>query len=226
MGGVAFTGWPPEAIDFFEGLEQDNSKSYWTAHRAVYDEAVLGPMTELTQELTGEFGPVRILRPYRDIRFSADKTPYRTDIAAGIGSGFVRFSADGLGAGNGMYLLAPDQLERYRRAVADDLAGGELGRVAEAITGRPLGQEGDGGIGLMSHDRLRTAPRGYSPDHPRIWLLRHKGLAAWQDWPAGPWLATAQPKDRVRDFLVATAPLTDWLNAHVGPSSMPEGRRR
>ena len=95
---MAFQGWPDAALGFFEGLERDNSKAYWTAHRAVYDESVLGPMTELTDELAADFGPARILRPYRDIRFSKDKTLYRTEIGAMVGSAYVRLSSDGLAA--------------------------------------------------------------------------------------------------------------------------------
>ena len=79
---MSFQGWPEAALDYFEGLERDNSKAYWTAHRAVYDEAVLAPMTDLTDELAPEFGDAKIFRPYRDIRFSADKSPYRTEIGA------------------------------------------------------------------------------------------------------------------------------------------------
>lgn len=83
---MAFQGWPAAALGFYEGLEQDNSRACWTAHTAIYDEAVLGPMTELTDELTGEFGAVKIFRPYRDIRFSADKLPYRTELGATVGT--------------------------------------------------------------------------------------------------------------------------------------------
>src|SRR5262249_46036319 len=79
---MSFQGWPEAALDFFEGLEQDNSKAYWTAHKAIYSEAVLGPMAELTEDLSPEFGTVKIFRPYRDIRFSADKSPYRADMIA------------------------------------------------------------------------------------------------------------------------------------------------
>src|SRR5262249_19370571 len=77
---MSFEGWPAEALDFYEGLEADNSKAYWTAHKAVYDEKVLAPMTELVEELAPEFGVFKIFRPYRDIRFSKDKSPYQTHI--------------------------------------------------------------------------------------------------------------------------------------------------
>src|SRR6201997_78340 len=124
---MAFGGWPPEALEFYEGLEADNSKSYWTSYKAVYEDAVLRPMQELTELLAPEFGEPKIFRPYRDIRFSADKTPYKTHIGAVLGrTSYVQFSADGLAAGAGMWHMEPDRLARYRAAVADDASGGEL----------------------------------------------------------------------------------------------------
>ena len=117
---MSFDGWPAEALDFYEGLEADNSKAYWTAHKAVYDEMVLGPMRELLEELAPEFGEPKIFRPYRDLRFSQDKTPYKTHLGAMIGDGYIQLSVHGLAAGSGMYQMAPDQLDRYRRAVAGD----------------------------------------------------------------------------------------------------------
>jgi uncharacterized protein (TIGR02453 family) len=218
---MAFQGWPEAALEFFEGLEQDNSKAYWTAHRPVYDEAVLGPMIELTDELAGQHGQVKIMRPYRDVRFSKDKALYRTEIGAMVGSAYIRLSANGLAAGRGMFHLMPDQLARYREAVAADPAGAELERIGRTLTGD--------GIELTGHDMLKSAPRGYPADHPRADLLRYKGLAAFRQWEPGPWLSTAAAKERITGFLADTAPLTAWLDKHVGPSAepaRPAGRRR
>src|SRR5215468_10361147 len=167
---MSFQGWPEAALDFFEGLERENTKAYWTAHRSVYDHAVLEPMTQLTEELAVDYGPAKIFRPYRDIRFSADKSPYRTEIGARVGSAYIRLSAAGLAAGNGMFHLAPDQLSRFRDGVADDVSGSQLERLIAAMDGH--------GITLIGHEVLKSAPRGYPADHPRIGLLRHKGLAA------------------------------------------------
>ena len=74
---------------------------------------------------------------------------------------------------------------------------------------------------IMSIDALKTAPRGVAPDHPRIELLRLKGLAAWRQWPVTPWLATAKAKQNIIDFFVATTPLVQWLDDNVGPSTLP-----
>jgi uncharacterized protein (DUF2461 family) len=79
---MAFSGWPEDALDFYDGLAADNSKAYWSSHRQTYEEQVLGPMTELLEELAADLGPGRIFRPYRDIRFSKDKSPYKTAIGA------------------------------------------------------------------------------------------------------------------------------------------------
>ena len=66
---VGFSGWSAEAVEFFRDLEADNTKAYWTAHKAFYEASVREPMAELLSELSGEFGPARIARPYRDVRF-------------------------------------------------------------------------------------------------------------------------------------------------------------
>ncbi len=69
---MAFTGWPVEAVEFYEGLTADNSKTYWQGNKAVYDDCVRAPMQQLLAELADEFGPAKLFRPYRDVRFSAD----------------------------------------------------------------------------------------------------------------------------------------------------------
>src|SRR5256884_8228741 len=121
---MGFRGWPAEAIEFYEGLEADNSRTYWQANKKVYEQAVQGPMEELLAELAPEFGEGKIYRPYRDVRFSADKTPYKTAMGASLATGgYVQFSTEGLAAGSGMWMMEADQLERYRRAVADDRTG-------------------------------------------------------------------------------------------------------
>jgi uncharacterized protein (TIGR02453 family) len=214
---MSFRGWPVEALEFFEGLEADNTKSYWQRNKDVYDRLVRLPMEQLLEELAPEWGEGRVFRPYRDVRFSADKSPYKTNIAAMVGDGYVSLSAHGLGAGCGMYEMAPDQLERYREAVSDDRAGGTLvDLVAKARTA---------GLEVTGHDVLKTAPRGYPKDHPRIELLRYKGLITWREWPAAAWLGTRRAKDRVAEFFRQSKPLNKWLNTNVGPSNLPERRR-
>jgi uncharacterized protein (TIGR02453 family) len=215
---VAFRGWKAGAVEFFEGLQADNSKAYWQAHKDDYEKLVLKPMQDLLADLAGEFGDGNIFRPYRDVRFSTDKSPYKTNIAATVGEiGYVSFSAQGLGAGSGYYVMSNDQLERYRRAVVDDHSGGRLDDVVTELT--------KAGHTVTAHEALKTAPRGYPKEHDRIDLLRLKGLIAWREWPVAAWLGTAKAEERVVGFLRAAGPLRDWLDTHVGAPEEPLPRR-
>jgi uncharacterized protein (TIGR02453 family) len=212
---VTFKGWPETALDFYDGLEADNTKAYWTDHKDVYERDVKGPMDALVAELSPEFGPARLFRPYRDTRFSRDKSPYKTAIAATIGDCYVQLSAGGLMAGAGMYHLAPDQLKRYRAAVGADGPGRRLQGMVDSMRSAHLE--------VAAMETLKTAPRGYPKDHPRVELLRHKGLVVMKAWPAASWLRTTGAKKRVVDVFHASAPLLAWLQNHVGPAEdVPE----
>ena len=215
---MGFTGWKVEALEFFEGLEVDNSKAYWQRHKDVYETIVRAPMEELLTELEPEFGEGRIFRPYRDVRFSRDKSPYKTAIGATLGEGYIQVDARGLAVGSGKWEMAPDQLDRYREAVDDDASGEELGRLVSSARAKKLDVHG--------HDVLKTAPKGYPKDHPRIELLRYKGLIAWREWPAGAWLGTKRAKDRIVGFLEQAQPLGEWLETNVGESTLPDRGRR
>jgi uncharacterized protein (TIGR02453 family) len=204
---MGFSGWPEEALDFYEGLEADNSKAYWTDHLAIYQDQVLAPMTDLLAELAS-FGEAKVFRPYRDLRFSPDKSPYKTHLGARLGDGYIQLSADGLAAGNGMYEMTSAQVDRYRRAVAGDRTGRELERVIAAV------REQD--IEVHARQQLKKTPRGYPADHPRADLLRGKSLVAWKAWPVEAWLGTPAARERIAGFLTATQPLADWLEEHVG----------
>ena len=214
---MSFRGWRAEAIEFYEGLEADNSKTYWNENKSVYEHVVFGPMTELLAELTPEFGASKLFRPYRDVRFSTDKAPYKTTIAATLElGGYIQLSSEGLGVGSGMWMMAPDQLERYRKAVSDEVSGASLADLLDRLR--------SGGIQAGGHGTLKTAPKGYPKDHQRIELLRYKGVTSWQQWSPGAWLGRATAKDRIVKFFRTSRPLSDWLDTNVGPSAL-EGRR-
>jgi uncharacterized protein (TIGR02453 family) len=204
---MTFRGWRVEALEFYEGLEADNSKTYWQRNKDVYETLVRAPMEELLAELEPRWGDSKIFRPYRDVRFSADKSPYKTHLAALVGDGYVQLNADGLAAGAGRWEMTSDQLEQYRKAVDEDRSGKRL--LAIVTKARAAG------LDIAGHGALKTAPRGYPKDHPRIELLRYKGLVAWRDWPAGAWLGTRAAKDRVVEFFGLSEPLTKWLRANV-----------
>src|SRR5436305_10593266 len=114
-------------------------------------------------------------------------------------------------------MLMPDQLERFRAAVDDGRTGPQIEKIVAVARAKKLE--------VTAHDVLKTAPKGYPKDHPRIELLRHKGLITWKAWPPGAWLGTRKAKDRVVDFLRLSKPLNDWLKARVGPSTLPPRER-
>lgn len=223
---TAFAGFPPEALAFFAGLEANNDKTYWEAHRATWEDAVRAPMEAFLADLAGEFGPFRPFRPYRDVRFAKDKSPYKTQFGAVAegpgGSRYVHLAASGLFAAAGMYTMAPDQLERFRSAVAHDRHGAELRALVDDLATAGVA------VGPGGAAPLKTAPRGYTPDHPRIALLRWKGAAAVREFGAPAWLQTPEAVAQVAAFWRTAASLPAWLAAHVGPSQElgREARRR
>lgn len=215
-----FRGWPPEALSFFEGLEADNSKAYWQAHRATYEMAVRGPMEALIEAVEPEFGRAKLFRPNRDTRFSADKSPYKTNVAAAVGgfgtsACYVSLSSDGLMVGVGLHHPSPPQLSAVRAAIADERAGPELEAVVTDLEG--AGFE-------LTPDAVKTAPRGFTADHPRIRLLRQREFTLLQAWPPQRWLHTAAALRRVTEAWRAGGPLNQWLDQHAGVA-MAEGRR-
>ena len=214
---MAFSGFPPSALTFYEELAANNTRAWWQANKARYEGDVRAPMLAMLEELT-EFGPFNVFRPYNDVRFAKNKAPYKLNIAAvgeteGGASDYVHFSADGLMAGSGYYHMASDQLERFRRAVDDDRVGAELESLVRDLEST--------GCTSSAMEELKTAPRGYPKDHPRIELLRRKGLIAIRQWPVAKWLHTKAAATRVRDVWLAARPLDAWLDTHVGPSTLP-----
>jgi len=206
---ATFKGWSEDCQRFFIGFELDNSKKYFEANRRTYEDSVKGPMVALLESLEPDFGSGKVFRANRDIRFSKDKSPYKTAIGATLaGGGYVQFSAKGLATASGTYIFASGQLDRYRRAVVDDSSGAKLAGTVAVLR--------EAGLEISAHDVLKTCPKGYPKDHPRVDLLRYKGLIVWKDWQADAWLGTNEARKRVVGFLRTSAPLNEWLAAHVG----------
>ena len=223
----AFRGFPPEALDFFAELEANNERAWWHDNLDRFETTVKQPMRALLDELDEPYGPFRVFRMNRDVRFSTDKSPYKTAHAAlaesdGGSLYYVQFSANGLFLGAGIYHAARDQIERFRRAVADDTSGPALESAIATVRNAGL----DVGSGM--EEPLKTAPRGYDKDHPRVELLRWKGCISGKDLGAPKWLHTKQVATRVADTWAKAAPLITWLDEHVGASEMPpdDSRRR
>jgi uncharacterized protein (TIGR02453 family) len=217
---MAFTGIPPAALEFYQRLEADNSKAFWEANKQTFKEVVRAPVEELCEELA-EFGPFHLFRPHNDLRFSKDKPPYKTHQGAygesEGGAGFYfHLSAQGLMCGAGYYAMAKDQLERFRAAVDAEHTGTEIAEIVAGLERRKYS------VGAI--DELKTAPRGFPKDHPRIGLIRRKGLMGSKEFGAPAWLHTKQAASKIRQTWEGAAEMNAWLDAHVGPSTLePEG---
>jgi len=202
-----FTGFPEAALDFYDDLEIDNTKTFWTAHKDVYEQAVKTPMTALVTALEPEFGEAKVFRPYRDVRFAKDKTPYKTNQGAWVARGpstgwYVEVAAPGVRVGAGVYDASSDRLAKIRAAIDDSRRGRQLEKIlAKLETG---GWEVRG-------DKLKTTPRGYDASHPRIELLRHRSLTVGKSYGFEPVIHTPDLLDQVRTDWRAAAPLVDWI---------------
>ncbi|WNV74405.1 DUF2461 domain-containing protein [Geodermatophilus sp. DSM 44513] len=221
---TGFQGFPDEGLVFYEGLEADNSKTFWTRHKAVYDGCVRAPVQALVDELAGEFGTAKLFRPYRDVRFSHDKTPYKTHQGAvvapegrGPGALYVQLSAEGLLVGGGCWRLESDQVARYRRAVADDVQGPRLRSEVDRLTG--AGWE-------IGGDRLVRVPSGFDVADDRVDLLRHRSLHAARRWEPTEWLHDRGALEEVRTAWRDLAALNTWFADNVGATTAEPRARR
>ena len=196
----------PEALAFYDALAANNSRDWWGQHRTDYTRLIREPMLALIGALEDEFGPGKVYRPNRDMRFS--KIPYKDHCGAfvaiedGVGY-YVQISASGLLVAGGWYSPQGRQLARFRAAV-DSLEIPKL--PGFTIDGAPL----------------KTRPRGVDPDHPRLEYLRMTRLIALKDHGAPAWLGTSKVTSQVRKDWRRMRPLVEWLADHVGPVGDPD----
>lgn len=208
-----FEGIQAAAFRFYEDLEENNNREWWLEHKATYDAEVREPLTVLLAELEPRFGPAKIFRPNRDIRFSQDKSPYKTAQGAfaatreGVGY-YVQISADGLLIGGGYHSYTPAQLARYRAAVDAPDSGLALQEITDAVSASGFAIEGE---------KLKTVPRGFDKDHPRAELLKHKSLSAGVEVGQPAWLSTAAAKDEIASRWETLRPLVEWVSEYAAP---------
>lgn len=213
---MAFTGFSQRALDFYARLEADNSREFWTAHKAVYEAEVRDPMRDLVAALEPEFGAGKLFRPYRDQRFGRADSPYKTQQGAIVGPAtgigwYVQVDADGLMVGGGFRAHGTAQTQRYRDAVDDDRTGIALSGLVETL--RASGFEIEG-------DPLKTRPRGIAADHPRLELLRFRSLLAIMRYDDPPWLSTPAALDQVLEAWRELKPINKWILGNVGSADV------
>lgn len=219
LRGVTFQGIPIRALEFYEGLEADNSRTYWTRQQGVYNDSVRAPLQAIADAVEAEFGTAKLFRPHRDVRFSADKSPYKTHQGLVVGKPpglgyYVQISADGLAVGGGFHATSPAQTAAWRAAVDAPGTGGEIARLVTAATAAGAEVRGD---------QVKTAPRGYAVDHPRIELIRRHELMLIEQLGAPDWLETPAAVDEIADRWRRLSPLITMLDAILSAVPPPTG---
>jgi uncharacterized protein (TIGR02453 family) len=209
-----FDGFSDRAVAFYAELAVNNTREFWADHKTVYESEVRDPMRMLVAELQPDFGSCSLFRPHRDIRFSKDKSPYKTYQAAfaGISPGigyYVHLDAQGLLAGGGFHAHSSAQVDRFREAVDDEATGSDLSEIVAGVRGNGFVIEGE---------QLKTKPRGYPADHPRIELLRYKSLMAAKRFGTPAWLDSPKAFDQVWNTWQQVRPLNEWITVNVGPA--------
>ncbi len=217
---AGFSGIPLDAFDFYDELRAENTRTWWQANMARYAASVREPLEALLDALEEDFGPARLYRANRDVRFGADKSPYKDHQGAlattvpGMGF-YLQVSGEGLLTGGGFYPTGPDQLPRLRAAVDAPQSGQRLQGVVDELTAAGF---------RLGGEQVATRPRGVPADHPRLELMRYKHLIALREHGAPVWAATAEVVDHVRADWRAVRPLVDWLTEHIGASTAPRTR--
>ena len=208
-----FTGFPQSAFEFYDALALDNTRAWWTTHKGDYDTLVREPMAELLAELEGEFGTAHVFRPYRDVRFAKDKTPYKDHQGGFVGAEdgigwYVQISASGLMIAGGWYSPVSVQVQRYRDSI-DSPVVTELDKALAAAR--------KGGL-TVGGDVMKTRPRGVAEDHPHLELMRHRSLTVENQFGTPAWMSTRTAFTKIRNGWRAMTPLVEWLADHVGPA--------
>lgn len=221
---MPFEGFADPNAKFFKQLAKNQDRTWFQAHKAEFEAGWQGPMTELLTEVRAgidsayqhvDLDPPKLFRIYRNLRFSKDKTPYKTHVGGLIPTKrqgkvtevpmalYLHVGEPSSFAAAGHYMMDARMLERFRAAVADDQRGRELDKILSALVKR--------GFVVRSHDSYQRVPKGYDPEHPRAEHLKRKGLTV--GFPALPKGLLGSTK--LRSWLIANAkaaaPLVEWL---------------
>jgi uncharacterized protein (TIGR02453 family) len=216
-------GFPAEALEFLRGLEKNNRREWFEPRKQIYEERVRAPMLELVAALNAcmrAFAPEFAIEPeravyriYRDIRFSRDKTPYKTHIAASFtrrgfekhaGAGYYfSVSAKEIEVAGGVYMPSPEELRAIRLHLVENHA--ELNRILSRPPVRKT-------LGSLEGEKLSRVPKGFAAEHPSAGLVRQKQWLLWST--LDPALATTpQLFGEISKRFRAMAPFIDFLNA-------------
>lgn len=218
-----FEGFPKDGIDFLKKLKKNNNRDWFALHKQEFEESVKLPMQCYIESLKPHFAdfapgidahPKRSLfRIYRDTRFSKDKTPYKTHMAAHfvprgdakgfLGSGYyVHIEPGEVFLGGGIYMPDNDQLKKIRKGIAEHSK-----EFIAIINNAPFKKS----FGAISGEKLQRIPHGYPPDHPMAEYLKLKQFFVGVEWKEDVCYKKDFVKKSAAVFKLAT-PLIDFLN--------------
>lgn len=209
-------GLPKELFTYLEDLGRNNTREFWSTNKHMWEQAVKAPMEALLADLSGDFPPLRLFRPQRDLRYTKDKSPYKlftgatSDATAVGGSGYhLHIDADGLTIACGAMLMSPAELGRFRMAIDDPRSGASFSHLCASLAAASLP------VGAGLKPALKRTPAGFSAEHPRSQFLRWKGAAMEAEFETSAWMHTPELADRIRTAWHGAAPFMEWMNTHV-----------
>lgn len=217
-----FQGFSREALKFFAGLEKNNTREWFEEHKRTYLDRVKAPMEELVVALSARmarYAPDYVTEPksaiyriYRDTRFSANKTPYKTNCGAlffrsdlgknQAGAFYLEISHKHVGVAGGLYMLEPDSLRAVREYLREHWE-----ELDSLLSHGPLKSS----MGGLQGESLSRPPKGYPADHPAIETIKAKQWYFWRELPAS---LALSPKllDDVSGRFEKMAPVVEFLN--------------
>ena len=220
-----FQGFSPETIRFFAGLKRHNSRDWFEKNRAVYETHVLAPAKSFVVDMGARLRTIAprivaapqvnksIFRLNRDTRFSADPTPYKTNLGIYFWEGggprleapgfYFQIEPPTVLLGGGFYMFPDAVLDRFRKAVVDPKRGRALARILAAI-------QADKGFELGG-EHYKRVPAGFDPAHPNAALLKHRGLHVGFEAAIPEELYSPRLIDYCFEKYAAMAPLYAWL---------------
>jgi len=207
-----FHGFGPGLVDFYLALEQHNNREWFQANRARYEAEIGSPLKALAQELESQYPPVKVFRPFRNTRFWPELPPLNEHASLVANAGdvailYLRIDADGMLITGGSHQLDRAQISHFRSIVATDKGAARVRSL--------LAEAAAAGFSISEEFSLKTAPRGYSRDHPHIDLLRLRSLSLGRHYSPGPWLATRESLDLIASGWQTMMPWVRWLRANL-----------
>lgn len=198
----------PDSAAFFADLEKDNTKAFWTANKARYETAVRDPFAEVLDRLEDEWGPFKVFRMNRDVRFSAVKLPYKTmhgAVSKASHHHYLHIDKAGVLIVAGAYMFTKDQLSAVRQKLRGDANAQQFLSVVADLKAKGIDLEPGGAA------PLKTAPRGFDPAHPMIEYLRWKGIMATKRISVEEGVSVTRLAEDVSGFWRKTGALVAWL---------------